>query len=288
MAAAGEKRTSLDASAAVDADGKATGKATEPASKKSKAENPKVDVIAQFSTLSFTELNIALAQLKEKILNHPTHPSYATSRPPTKQEIAQASKENLLDNPDLFQLGSPFNVDFKGYRHTGRDSSAYFVGEVKFSLFGLPGSLKLQYESRICKTGDEGFDLIKILLRIESPDCATTLVDFHTDDYWPNQSGMRSRMATWNMMNAMSGGIYSNMLSHQSLPEATLKWAGFNKPVLNHALKGMGFSAEQAAAAVKSLFQKLEYVFENSGLYEDPCALYIRFLLDLEAKWGEA
>ena len=138
MAAKAQKRKSLDASVDVDAGGKATGKAKKE-SKKIKTEEHKEAAIAQFSTLSFADLNMVLAQLQETILKHPMHASYATSRPPTKEEISQASKKNLLDNHDLFQLGSPFNVDFSGFRYTGRDSSATYVGEVKFSLFGLPG-----------------------------------------------------------------------------------------------------------------------------------------------------
>ena len=134
MAAKAQKRKSLDASTDVNA-----GRKTENESKKVKTEEHKEAVIAQFSTLSFAELNIVLAQLQETILKHPMHASYATSRTPTKEEISQASKKNLLDNHDLFQLGSPFNVDFSGFRYTGRDSSATYVGEVKFSLFGLPG-----------------------------------------------------------------------------------------------------------------------------------------------------
>ena len=122
-------------------------------------------------------------------------------------------------------------------------------------------------------------------MRFESAACTTTLVDFHTDDYWPNVRGYHSMVSA---LNAYSGGRFAEVYGARSSPNASLKWAGFNKPALNLALKGMGLSQEQSAAVAKALFEKLEYAFEGSGLYEDPCQLYIRFLLDLEAKWGEA
>ena len=149
----------------------------------------------------------------------------------------------------------------------------------------MAGSLKLQYESRICKTGDQGYDLIKLCMRFESAACTTTLVDFHTDDYWPNVSGYHSMVSA---LNAYSGGRFADVYGPPSMPNASFKWAGFNKPVLNLALKDIGLSQEQSAAVVKALFEKLMCAFEGSGLYEDPCELYIRFLLDLEAKWGQA
>ena len=98
--------------------------------------------ISQLSAFSFTDMEIILARVEETILEHPMHPSKVTSRPPTKEEISRAWEENLLallDNPDLFQLGVPVDVDFRPYTDACRDSEATFEGKVNFSFFGLPG-----------------------------------------------------------------------------------------------------------------------------------------------------
>ena len=95
----------------------------------------------QLSAFSFADMEIILARVEETVLKHPMHPSNVTltSRPPTKEEISRASEESLLDNPDLFQLSVPVDVNFRPYLHGGRDSEAFYEGKVKFSLFGLPG-----------------------------------------------------------------------------------------------------------------------------------------------------
>ena len=97
--------------------------------------------ISQLSAFSFADMEIILARVEETVLKHPMHPSNVTltSRPPTKEEISRASEESLLENPDLFQLSVPVDVNFRPYLHGGRDSEAFYEGKVKFSLFGLPG-----------------------------------------------------------------------------------------------------------------------------------------------------
>ena len=118
-------------------------------------EEHKQAVVTNFSALSFTDMPIVLAQLQDVMLKHPMNPALnVTSRPPTKEEISRAphtwvcryeqkkdesAENNLVDIPDLFQLGVPFNVKYRGFESGGRDSQASYSGEVKFSLCGLPG-----------------------------------------------------------------------------------------------------------------------------------------------------
>ena len=85
------------------------------------------------------------------LAEHNIQASNVTSRPPTKEEIRQAPLHHtfwsegdpppgcLLENPELFQLGLPFHVEYNPFRHGYRDSDATYKGEVNFNLFGLAG-----------------------------------------------------------------------------------------------------------------------------------------------------
>ena len=117
-------------------------------------EDRKQVIKSHFSALEFIDMPILLEQLRDTMLKHPMHPALnVTSRPPTKEEISRAPlhhtlswqkkgesvEKSLVDNPDLFQLGVPFNVKFSPYLSCDTGSPATYSGEVKFSLFGIPG-----------------------------------------------------------------------------------------------------------------------------------------------------
>ena len=121
------------------------------------------------------------------------------------------------------------------------------------------GFVKLEYESRICKTGDEGYDAIVLLMRFESAACTTTLINVDMDGYWP------------------------------CFGDGRFEWDGFGKPVLNTKLKTMGFSDELSASVVEHLFRKVWCEFDNSGRHHEPCDLYFSFLFhEADVNWGSA
>lgn len=123
-----------------------------------RSEEHKEAVIDHFSELNFSDMTTVLDRLQHTMQEHPTNPAFnVTSRPPTKEEIYRAShsppggynsgvsednsEDYLLNNPDLFQLGVPFRVEYVTNLSPIADSSceASYSGEVNFSLFGLAG-----------------------------------------------------------------------------------------------------------------------------------------------------
>ena len=122
--------------------------------------------------------------------------------------------------------------------------------------------MELEYESRICKTGDEGYDDIKFSMRFDSDACTTTLFDIKMNGYWPE------------------------------FGQGEFQWHGFNKPVLNPKLQEMGLNKDQSVAIVKGLFDKLQDAFDGSGISRDPCNRYFEYLLyevpDADMNWGGA
>ena len=116
----------------------------------------------------------------------------------------------------------------------------------------------MQYESRICKTGDEGHDQIVLKMRFQSDACDTTLVDVNMGEYWP------------------------------CFGYGSFEWYGFQKPVLTNKLKEMGFDHKQAAEVVENLFWKLRGAFEQSSCYGNPWHLYVEYLFEEEVDWGSA
>ena len=122
--------------------------------------------------------------------------------------------------------------------------------------------MELEYESRICKTGDEGYDDIKFSMRFDSDACTTTLFDIKLYSYWPE------------------------------FGDGEFPWHGFDKSVLNPKLQEMGLNKDQSADVVKELFKKLRGSFEGSGISEDPCTRYFEHIVwelsDEDINWGEA
>ena len=118
-----------------------------------RSEEHKEAVIGHLSALNFSDMTTVLDRLQHTMKEHPNHPgSNVTSRPPTKEEISRAthpprgyggsedsSEDYLLNNPDLFQRGVPFRVEYVTELSPFGDCQANYSGEVKFSLFGLPG-----------------------------------------------------------------------------------------------------------------------------------------------------
>lgn len=113
------------------------------------------------------------------------------------------------------------------------------------------GSLKLEYQSRICKTGHEGYDLIKLAMRIEVRDGLTlTLINLKMDEYW------------------------------EEFGYGRFEWDGWYEDLerLSAKLEDMGLDQDQTDAAVVRLLEKVQFAFKGSGLYCDPCERYMQFL----------
>ena len=112
--------------------------------------------------------------------------------------------------------------------------------------------MKLDYTSRIAKGGCEGYDDIKFVMEFEVREGPPlTLINVEMGYFFESDGD-------------------------------ELEWEGWNEDPkrLSAELEDMGLDQVQADAAIVALLKKAQFAFEESGVYRDPCEIYMETLLD--------
>ena len=284
-------------------------------------EGHKQAVITHFAAIEFDEMSDVLDELRDTMLKHPMHPAFnVSSRPPTDEEVFRAPLKptykyareedcyegSLLANPELFQLGVPFNVEYSPFTSGDRDDDASYSGELNFSLFGLPGKCTTHPQRN--RERERERERERVCTQHTPPQQARTkCCPFWSDISMPCSNISLNHGNTSDIF-AVIGAI------KQAYKARVLKWGGTcidsfslevrfndfdttfvslegkdddvdvdrllrdpegpNESELRLKFKEMGLSERQSSVGMDELCQRLGYAFEESGIHYCPCEQY--------------